>query len=190
MSQPIKFFQGLKENFPPQDPTIGALYCCIDTQETYLCIKSNTFTLYSSALPESAIINSTREKLREWQQSGVWDGSTLTWSFNEDILTITSSSGTSSANIQGINSAYEGAIEPVQGQEIWISPDEAIWNFLIGDKGDKGPDYCLTATDKIQLAEQVIVLMTTTITEGFVLVDNSYLQTSDGLIFIPKESEA
>lgn len=190
MSQPIKFFQGLKENFPPAQSTIGALYCCIDTQETYLCINSNTFTLYSSVLPESVVINSTRDKLLEWQQSGVWDGETLTWSFNEDILTITSSSGISSANLQGISASYEGTAEPVQGQEIWISPDEAIWNFLIGDKGDKGPDYCLTATDKIQLAEQVIVLMTTAITEGFVLVDNSYLQTSDGLIFIPKESEA
>lgn len=156
MSQSITFFQGQKINFPPSTSTIGALYHCLDTHETYLCTAENTFELYSSVLPEEIIINDVRLKLQEWQTSGSWDGETLTWLINGDELVITSSIGTSAANLKGINAVYTGITEPTQGEEGWINPDVTAWGFQMGDKGDKGLDYVLTRNDKILIAKAVI----------------------------------
>ena len=190
MSHPIKFFQGLKVNLPPVGVN-GALYHCLDTHETYLCVNDTTFELYSSVLTIDDIVKSVHAELLNWQLSGAWDGDTLTWSIENNTLIITSASGTSSSYLKGIDAVHIGVDEPIQGETIWINPNSNFSEFQIGEKGDKGANYYLTTADKKTLAEQIVLALEEPYQENynFILANGNYLLTSDDLIFIVQESE-
>lgn len=49
MNEEIKFYKGNKANLPTSGVP-GAIYHCLDTKETYLCIADGSMVLFSTAL--------------------------------------------------------------------------------------------------------------------------------------------
>ena len=49
MNEEIKFYKGNKANLPASGVP-GAIYHCLDTKETYLCIADGNMVLFSTAL--------------------------------------------------------------------------------------------------------------------------------------------
>lgn len=80
------------------------------------------------------------------------NGVSATHSWNGTTLTITSASGTSSANLKGDKGDKGDKGETGATGAQGIQGDK-------GDKGDKGDTYTLTASDKTEIAEEVVELI-------------------------------
>ena len=163
MNAEIKFYKGNKINLPSTGEP-GAIYHCLDTKDTYLCLPDKTLSLFSTALTSLEMQEAVAEAVRIADQNQEFHGISATHEWDGTILTITSASGTSSANLQGdpgYSGLYVGSGEPTDKDYLWLDPEGIITsqNELKGPKGDPGDTYVLTDRDKSDIVEIVLNLI-------------------------------
>lgn len=164
MNEQIKFYKGTKLNLPnPGEP--GAIYHCLDTKETYLCLADGSLTLYSTGLTPSDMEQAINDAINLADANEEFHGVSASHSWEGTVLTITSAAGTTSADLRGPvgdSGVYIGSTEPTDEDDvIWLNPEGIVTSpeDLKGPKGDPGDTYVLTEQDKNDIINIILDLI-------------------------------
>ena len=163
MNAELRFYKGNKINLPSVGEP-GALYHCLDTHETYLCLADGSLVIYSTALVSTEMNTAIADAIAQADANQQFHGISASHQWSGTVLTITSAAGTSSMDLKGNpgdSGVYIGSDTPGDEDYIWFDPEAIVTSpdDLKGPKGDPGDTYVLTEQDKNDIINMVLDLI-------------------------------